>query len=163
VVSVESGREMLDAVAARIGSADVVLFAAAVADFRPEDAAPAKVKREGRSALDLPLVANPDVAAETRSARKPGAVVVGFALETEGLVENAKKKLASKGFDLVVANPANEAGAGFEADTNRVTLIGTDGEAQPLPLLDKDVVAEAVLDRVETLLDGRLDRRGMGR
>jgi phosphopantothenoylcysteine decarboxylase/phosphopantothenate--cysteine ligase len=155
VVRVESGREMLDAVATRIGAADVVLFAAAVADFRPEDAASSKLKREGRSGLDVQLVANPDVAAETRGARKPGAVVVGFALETEGLVENAKKKLAAKGFDLVVANPANEAGAGFEVDTNRVTLVGVDGHAESLPLLDKDAVAEAVLDRVESLLGSR--------
>jgi phosphopantothenoylcysteine decarboxylase/phosphopantothenate--cysteine ligase len=155
VVSVESGREMMDAVASRIGAADVVLFAAAVADFRPEDAASSKVKREGKSELDVRLVANPDVAAETRGARRAGAVVVGFALETEGLVENARKKLAAKGFDLVVANPANEAGAGFEADTNRVTLIGTDGSAESLPLLDKDAVAEAVLDRVEALLGAR--------
>jgi len=155
LVRVESGREMLDAVAARIGRADIVLFAAAVADFRPENAKPTKVKREGRSGLDVQLVANPDVAVETRASRKDGAMVVGFALETEALVENARKKLAAKGFDLVVANPAGEAGAGFEADTNRVTLIGSDGEAEALPLMDKDAVAEAVLDRVAGLLAKR--------
>jgi phosphopantothenoylcysteine decarboxylase/phosphopantothenate--cysteine ligase len=155
VVSVESAREMLDAVRARIGAADLVLFAAAVADFRPDDPASSKVKREGRSELGVTLVPNPDIAVETRSARKEGAVVVGFALETEGLVENARKKMAAKGFDLVVANPANEAGAGFEADTNRVTLIGSDGTTEALPTLDKDEVAETVLDRVEALVRGR--------
>ena len=155
VVRVESGLEMLDAVASRIGQADVVFFAAAVADFRPEARSAAKVKREGRSALGLELVANPDVAQETRAARKPGARIVGFALETEALVENAQKKLAAKGFDLVVANPAGEAGVGFEADANRVTLVDGDGAVEALPLMDKEALAEAVLDRVQGLLEKR--------
>ncbi|MDE2772298.1 MAG: bifunctional phosphopantothenoylcysteine decarboxylase/phosphopantothenate--cysteine ligase CoaBC [Gemmatimonadota bacterium] len=155
VVRVESGLEMLDAVASRIGQADVVLFAAAVADFRPESQSAAKVKREGRSALGLELVANPDVAQETRAARKPGARVVGFALETEALVENAKKKLVAKGFDLVVANRAGEAGVGLEADANRVTLVDGEGSVEALPLMDKEALAEAVLDRVQALLEKR--------
>ena len=156
VVRVETGLEMRDAVATRIGAADVVLFAAAVADFRPVEARAAKVKRsEGGPSLDLHMVANPDVAAETRAARKPGAVVVGFALETEALVENARRKLAAKGFDLVVANPAGVAGAGFECDTNLVTLVGPDGANEALPSMDKDAVADAVLDRVEALLSAR--------
>jgi len=154
VVSVESARDMLAAVAECIGEADVVVFAAAVADFRPAVEQAAKVKREGRAEVDLQLVANPDIAAETRAARKPGAVAVGFALETEGLVENAGKKMEAKGFDLVVANPASEADAGFEADTNRVTMVGRDGRTEALALMDKDTVAEVVLDRVEALLSG---------
>jgi phosphopantothenoylcysteine decarboxylase/phosphopantothenate--cysteine ligase len=156
VVRVETALQMRDAVARRIGEADVVLFAAAVADFRPEDERTTKMKRsETGGALDVHLVANPDVAAETRSARKPGAVVVGFALETDGLVENARKKLTAKGFDLVVANPAGVPGAGFESETNQVTLIGPQGDPEALPLMDKDAVADAVLDRVEALLAGR--------
>lgn len=155
VVRVESAVEMKDAVAGRIGAADVVLFAAAVADFRPQDPKGAKVKRaDVGAALAVHLVANPDVAADTRSARKPGAVVVGFALETEGLVENARKKLDAKGFDFVVANPAGVEGAGFESETNEVTLVGRDG-AEALPRMDKDRVADAVLDRVEALLAAR--------
>ena len=156
VVRVETAREMLGEVAARIGAADVVFFAAAVADFRPEQARPSKAKRdESGGTLDIHLVANPDVAAETRSARKPGSVVVGFALETDDLVRNAKTKLADKGLDLVVANRAGEEDAGFEADTNRVTLVGPQGEPEALPLMDKDAVAESVLDRVEALLEAR--------
>jgi phosphopantothenoylcysteine decarboxylase/phosphopantothenate--cysteine ligase len=156
VVRVETAVQMRDAVARRIGEADVVLFAAAVADFRPDDERAAKMKRsETGGALDVHLVANPDVATETRSARKPGAVVVGFALETDGLVENARKKLTAKGFDLVIANPAGVPGAGFESETNQVTLIGPQGDAEPLPLMDKDAVADAVLDRVEALLAER--------
>lgn len=156
VVRVETAREMLGEVAARIGAADVVFFAAAVADFRPEQARPSKAKRdESGGTLDIHLVANPDVAAETRSARKPGSVVVGFALETDDLVRNAMTKLADKGLDLVVANRAGEEDAGFEADTNRVTLVGPQGEPEALPLMDKDAVAESVLDRVEALLEAR--------
>jgi phosphopantothenoylcysteine decarboxylase/phosphopantothenate--cysteine ligase len=153
VIKVETALQMRDAVARRIGEADVVLFAAAVADFRPEDERAAKVKRsEAGGALDVHLIANPDVAAETRPARKPGAVVVGFALETDGLVENARKKLSAKGFDLVVANPAGVPGAGFESETNQVTLVGPHGDPEPLPMMDQDAVAAAVLDRVEALL-----------
>src|SRR5262245_27035708 len=153
IVRVETAVQMRDAVLRRIGDADVVLFAAAVADFRPEDERASKVKRsEAGGALDVHLVANPDVAAETRAARKPGAVVVGFALETDGLVENARQKLAAKGFDLVVANPAGVPGAGFESETNQVTLIGPGGDPEPLPRMEKDAVADVVLDRVEALL-----------
>ena len=156
VVRVETGIEMRDQVALRIGAADVVLFAAAVADFRPEDTRPSKMKRaDSGPALDVRLVANPDVAVDTRAARKPGAVVVGFALETEALVENARRKLEAKGFDLIVANPAGVQGAGFEADTNQVTLIARGSEPESLPLMDKDAVADAVLDRVEALLAAR--------
>ena len=156
VVGVETGFQMRDAVVERIGAADVVLFAAAVADFRPQGAHGSKLKRtDAGPSLDVHLVANPDVAAETRSARKPGAVVVGFALETEAMIENARRKLIAKGFDLVVANPADVPGAGFEADTNQVTLIAAQGEPEALPMMDKDAVADAVLDRVEALLVSR--------
>lgn len=156
VVRIDTAVEMRDAVAAHIGSADVVLFAAAVADFRPEEARLAKVKRSGEgSSLDLHMVANPDVAVDTRSARKPGAFVVGFALETEDLVENACLKLESKGFDLVVSNPAGVVGAGFESDTNQVTIVGPDGATEVLPSMGKDAVADAVLDRVDALLSAR--------
>ncbi len=156
VVRIDTAVEMRDAVAGRIGSADVVLFAAAVADFRPEEAQLSKVKRSGgESSLDLHMVANPDVAVETRSARKTGAFVVGFALETEDLVENARLKLESKGFDLVVANPAGVVGAGFESDTNQVTMVGPDGATEVLASMDKDAVADAVLDRVDALLSAR--------
>ena len=156
VVRVDTAVAMRDAVAARIGSADVVLFAAAVADFRPEEPRSAKVKRSvAGSSFDLHMVANPDVAVETRSARKPGAFVVGFALETEALVENARLKLEAKGFDLVVSNLAGVVGAGFEADTNQVTLVGLDGAAEELPSMDKDAVAETVLDRVDALMSAR--------
>jgi phosphopantothenoylcysteine decarboxylase/phosphopantothenate--cysteine ligase len=153
LVRVETAREMHDAVAARIGEADVSVFAAAVADFRPADPAGRKVKREETGPeLAVSLTENPDVAGDTRGARKAGAVAVGFALETDDLIANAKRKLAAKGFDLLVANDATQEGAGFGVATNRVTILGADGTADELPLQSKDSVAEALLDRIEVML-----------
>lgn len=155
VVRVETAREMLEAVEARIGEADVALFAAAVADYRPTEAAAEKIKRgETGETLELCLTRNPDVAGGTAGARKGGSVVVGFALETDDLVNNATRKLEAKGFDLVVANDAGEEGAGFDVETNRVTLLAPGAEPEALPLLSKDAVAEEVLDRVARLRGG---------
>ncbi len=149
VVRVETAVEMKAAVASRLREADASIFAAAVADFRPEEPRARKVKRdEEGDELRLALIANPDVAGDTRDARKPGSVAVGFALETDDLVAHAGRKLAAKGFDLIVANDATEEGAGFEVDTNRVTLLSSDGEPEALPLQSKHEVAETVLDRI---------------
>jgi phosphopantothenoylcysteine decarboxylase/phosphopantothenate--cysteine ligase len=155
VVQVQTAAEMHDAVAARIGAADVTLFAAAVADYRPASSKAGKIKREkaGRE-LTIALAANPDIALETGSARKPGSVTVGFALETGDLLENAQKKLDEKGFDLVVANDATEEGAGFEIDTNRVTVLVPGAAPEELPLMSKHDVAEEILDHVGRLLVG---------
>jgi phosphopantothenoylcysteine decarboxylase/phosphopantothenate--cysteine ligase len=146
---------MRDAVAARIAAADVLVMAAAPADYQPVERAPGKLKKTG-AARALALRETPDILVTTRGGRRTGAVVVGFALETDDLLANARKKLDGKGLDMVVLNAANEPGAGFAVDTNRVTIV-TRGAAEPeqLPLLDKRDVAEAILDRVEVLLDGR--------
>jgi phosphopantothenoylcysteine decarboxylase/phosphopantothenate--cysteine ligase len=153
VVRVETATEMRDAVAERIGGADVTVFAAAVADYRPAEARAQKVKREAAGeSLAVALEANPDIAQTTRDARRPGSISIGFALETTDLVANATKKLASKGFDLIVANDATEEGAGFEVATNRVTILARGREPEALPLLSKDDVAEEVLDRATGLL-----------
>jgi phosphopantothenoylcysteine decarboxylase/phosphopantothenate--cysteine ligase len=153
VVRVETAVEMKEAVAARLGEADVSIFAAAVADFRPDEARARKVKRsEEGGAMSLSLMANPDVAGDTREARKPGSVVVGFALETEDLVAQAGRKLEAKAFDLIVANDALAEGAGFEVETNRVTLLSAESEPEVLPLRSKHEVAEVVLDRIGTRL-----------
>jgi phosphopantothenoylcysteine decarboxylase/phosphopantothenate--cysteine ligase len=154
VVSVESAAEMYEAVRERIGEADVCVFAAAVADYRPAAAETGKIKRQkAGSELTVKLAATPDIAREAGSARKPGSVVVGFALETHDLLANAKKKLDEKGFDLVVANDATLEGSGFDVDTNRVTILGHDRDPEELPLLAKDEVAEVLLDRVALLLE----------
>jgi phosphopantothenoylcysteine decarboxylase/phosphopantothenate--cysteine ligase len=152
-IAVETAQEMLDAVEGVIPSADVSIFAAAVADFRPEASFERKVKRgETEGSLTLRLTANPDIAARTRPLRKSGSVAVGFALETHDLLANARRKLEAKGFDLLVANHATEAGAGFEVDTNRVTLLAAGGGLEELPLQSKDDVAEAILDRIASAL-----------
>lgn len=160
LVRVETAAEMHDAVAARIGDADVSVFAAAVADYRPTDARPQKVKREAAGeSLAVALAANPDIAQATKGARRPGSVSVGFALETTDLVANASRKLEAKGFDLVVANDATEEGAGFEVLTNRVTILARGRAPEELPLLSKDDVAEEILDRVTPLLQAAAGSR----
>ena len=154
LVRVESTDEMCEAVRAALPGADVLVMAAAPADFRPAQVAGHKIKKE-KAPESIALEGTPDILAATRDARRAGAVVVGFALETDDLLANARAKLERKGLDLIVANDAGEAGAGFEVDTNRVTLLGRDGDVQQLPLLTKREVGEAVLDRIEGLLDGR--------
>ncbi|HSH74075.1 MAG TPA: bifunctional phosphopantothenoylcysteine decarboxylase/phosphopantothenate--cysteine ligase CoaBC [Longimicrobiales bacterium] len=153
LIRVETAEQMHEAVGRLIGSADVSVFAAAVADYRAAAPEPDKIKREqAGSHPTIALAANPDIALETGSARKPGSLAVGFALETVELLANARKKLEAKGFDLVVANDPTEVGAGFEVETNRVTILERDGPARELPLMSKDDVAEEVLDRVGALL-----------
>jgi phosphopantothenoylcysteine decarboxylase/phosphopantothenate--cysteine ligase len=153
VVRVQTALEMRDKVAEALPGAHVTVFAAAVADYRPVQGQPDKVKRAHTGAeWSLGLVTNPDVAGETRALRRADAVTVGFALETSELLSNARAKLAAKGFDLLVANDAGAQGSGFEVDTNQVSLLWKEGREETLPLLTKDEVAEEILDRVAALL-----------
>jgi phosphopantothenoylcysteine decarboxylase/phosphopantothenate--cysteine ligase len=153
VVHVESTAELQSAVEIALPSADVLLMAAAPADYRPVRSATAKTPR-GEGAIQVAFEPTSDILLATRDARKPGAIVVGFALETGEAVSKARAKLRRKHLDLVVANDAAEPGAGPEVETNRVTLVAPDGESA-LPLLSKDEVAEAILDRVADLLARR--------
>ena len=154
VLTVGTAREMLECVSEHLPEADVSVFASAVADYGPADPSAEKLKRtDVGPEMILTLAENPDVAGETRAVRKTGSVSVGFALETKSLLENARAKLEAKGFDLIVANEAEAEGAGFEVDTNRVVLLGADGETEELPLLTKDEVAEVILDRVSGLVE----------
>ena len=156
VIRVETAREMFDQVSGSLPEVDVSIFASAVSDFRPVDAAQGKLKRaEVGPELALRLIENPDVAGETRERRKEGSVVVGFALETEALLENGQKKLETKDFDLLDATAATEKRAGFEVETNRVTLLTDGGPSEELPLMSKNEVAEIILDRVTRLLESR--------
>ncbi len=154
VVRVESTEEMARAVGDALPSADVLIMAAAPADFRAADPAPSKIKK-GREAPTIALAAATDVLAETALRRRHGAIVVGFALETDDVLPNARKKLESKALDLIVVNDAREEGAGFAVDTNRVTLISRAGDEERLALMPKRELADALLDRVVRLLDGR--------
>lgn len=151
LVHVETTVEMRDAVDTALVGADALVMAAAPADFRVAAPATQKIKKEGGAPM-MQLADNPDILKSTIPSRTPGTVVVGFALETQDVVGQARAKLAAKQLDLVVANDATEEGAGFGGDTNRVTLVGRDGAAESLPLMTKAEVAEAILDRVETLL-----------
>jgi len=154
VVHVESTAQMEQAVREALPVADALIMAAAPADFTVR--APANQKLKKREMPDaLSLVGAPDILLQTREARSARAVVVGFALETEQLETEARRKLTEKGLDLVVANDATEVGAGFASTTNRVTLIDAAGRIDALPLMSKRDVAEAILDRVEVLRRGR--------
>jgi len=154
VVHVESTEEMHDAVRAELASSDVLVMAAAPADFRPTHAAAGKIKK-ARRPDSIALENTGDILATTRDARKKGAVIVGFALETDDVMRHAREKLAAKALDLIVVNDAREEGAGFGVDTNRVTILSPSAEPAVLPLLSKPDVADAVLDRVEEILNGR--------
>ena len=151
---VETTDEMQRAVARGLARADVLVMAAAPADFRPADVAEGKLKKANAPA-GIPLDPTPDILRSTIGARRPGTIVVGFALETDDVLKNGTDKLAAKALDLIVVNDAREAGAGFDVDTNRVTLLTPDGRTQALPLLSKREVADALLDRIEALLRER--------
>jgi phosphopantothenoylcysteine decarboxylase/phosphopantothenate--cysteine ligase len=148
---VESTADLASAVEAAVPKADVLIMAAAPADYRPAKPAAAKQSR-GQGDVTLALEPTPDVLASTVGHRKPGAVIVGFALETGNAISRAREKLSRKQLDLIVVNDALEPGAGFEVETNRVTLLGRDGSVAELPLASKHEVAHAILDAVEARL-----------
>lgn len=148
---VESTQEMEDAVRGELSAADLLVMAAAPADFRPSNPSDGKRPRSD-GALAIPMEPTGDVLDATRGARKPGSTVVGFALETGDALAKGLAKLERKGLDLIVVNDALEPGAGFEKDTNRVALLSRDGTRQILPLQSKREVADAILDRVEQTL-----------
>lgn len=153
-IDVVTAEQMHGAVLAAIEDADALIMAAAVADFRPKSRTEGKLKKQ-QGAPELQLEATVDILSEVgQHRRKSGrpAALVGFAAESEALTENARQKLQDKGLDLIVANDISAEDAGFAVDTNRVTLIDTEGAMQELPLLSKVEVAERVLERVEDLL-----------
>jgi phosphopantothenoylcysteine decarboxylase / phosphopantothenate---cysteine ligase len=153
-IGVVSSRDMHNAVERVLPQADALVMAAAPSDFRPSNPASNKIKKESGAPV-IELEAADDILASTIDARKKGAVVVGFALETENLIANAKSKLEKKRLDMIVANDATEEGAGFHTDTNRVTFLTPDGKREALPLIKKIELAEVILDRIETMLNGR--------
>jgi len=152
-VPVRTAAEMHDAIIARLDETDVLLMAAAVADYRPARMAEQKIKKQD-GALTLELERTVDIlaaVAERRAGSRDDKVIVGFAAETENLLENARDKLVRKRLDLLVANDVSASDSGFEVATNRVTLLTPDGGQESLPLLRKEEVAERILDRVAAL------------
>jgi phosphopantothenoylcysteine decarboxylase/phosphopantothenate--cysteine ligase len=153
VVKVRSAAEMHQAVMARSADMDVVVMAAAVADYMPADRAKQKVAKSGET-LTLVLKRTPDILGDLgqrRMTKGGGPLLVGFAAETENVVANAASKRERKHADLIVANDVSRADAGFDVDTNAVTIVGPDG-AEPLPLQSKSRIAAEILNRVEKLL-----------
>ncbi len=148
---IDSTRELEAAVRAELPAADVLVMAAAPADYRPSSPSESKRSRvEG--ALAIPMEPTEDILGATKGQRKKGSVIVGFALETGDALAKGLAKLERKNLDLIVVNDALEPGAGFEKDTNRVALLGRDGSRRILPLQSKREVAEAILDEVEKSL-----------
>jgi phosphopantothenoylcysteine decarboxylase / phosphopantothenate---cysteine ligase len=151
-VRVESAEEMHDAVVARAPTADAVIMAAAVADFRPKAVAPEKLKKRD-GVPEIVLEPTVDILAALGRAKHDRQVIVGFAAETEHVRENAAAKLTAKNVDMMVANDVSAADAGFEVDTNQAVLLRADGAVEETPLVSKEALAGMVLDRVAEMLD----------
>ncbi len=160
-VDVQTAEEMLQAVLAALPQADALVMAAAVADFRPVQAAIHKIKKEN-GAPEILLESTPDIlraVAQAKAEHGWPRVSVGFAAESQDLIENAAAKLKNKKLDLIVANDISASDAGFGADANRVVLLYPDGRADALPLMSKDQVAEIVMQRVVELLEANQSTR----
>jgi phosphopantothenoylcysteine decarboxylase/phosphopantothenate--cysteine ligase len=127
----------------------VVIKAAAVADYRPAAVSSSKIKKK-EGPLTIELVRNPDIVSEI-GRQKGDRILVGFAMESENLVENAKAKLAAKKMDMIVANDLTQEGAGFQTDTNIIQILDRDGGIEALPLMDKGDVANRILDRIRAM------------
>ena len=163
LVRVTTAQEMFRAALNQASGVDLVLKAAAVADYRPETAARGKVKKETLRArarragsrdgsILMKLVPNPDILEEVGRRRKPGQVLVGFAAETDALTANAVQKLKRKNLDLIVANRIGGPGEGFGGETNRAVAIDRDGRRTEIPLMTKTAMAGVVLDLAERFL-----------
>jgi phosphopantothenoylcysteine decarboxylase/phosphopantothenate--cysteine ligase len=156
LIKVESADEMAKAVKKAWKNCDVLLMAAAVADYRPVERSSQKIKK-AKGGWSLQLEKTEDIVSDV-SKKKDGKIVVGFALETEDGEKRAKKKLVDKRLDLICLNNPLEEGAGFGGDTNRITLIDHEGRSESLPLMPKWEVAGKILDRVESLMEK--DKKG---
>ncbi len=152
-IPVETALEMREAVLAAFDEADAVIKAAAVADYRPKERVAQKIKKQDGSLL-LELVRNPDILKELGE-KKTHQLLVGFAAETEHVLEYARGKLAKKNLDFIVANDVSRQDAGFSADTNRVAIIARDGSCTEHPLMSKRQLADIILDHVAAALPGR--------
>ncbi len=163
IVRVETALEMADAVLSRSDQADFVFAAAAVSDYRPDEIVEQKIKKSGGAAT-LTLTQTTDILAALGRRKPAGQTLVGFAAETEHLLDHAKRKLESKNLNWIVANDVTQQGAGFDGDTNIVTLLGRNGQEIALPLMTKREVAERILDAVGTYPGSFLtDPPGTGR
>jgi phosphopantothenoylcysteine decarboxylase/phosphopantothenate--cysteine ligase len=157
-VDVETAAELAEALGREFDSADVLVMAAAPADFRPRHAAGEKIHRESADKLELDLEPTDDILAALGERRRKGQTIVGFAAETSHGVERAREKLDRKGVDAIVLNDVSRSEIGFESDENEVVIVERSGEHQ-IPLAPKEGVADAILDRVEALRSTPAARR----
>ncbi len=153
IIRIESAENLLETMSEQAPLQDIIIQAAAVADYRPLYKADQKIKKKKGQEMILTLVENPDVAREVGKMKKPGQTLVGFAAETNRVQENAKEKLDKKNLDLIVANDVTVAGAGFNTDTNIATLISKKGIAE-YPLMSKRKLADIILDTVLEIRKG---------
>jgi phosphopantothenoylcysteine decarboxylase/phosphopantothenate--cysteine ligase len=154
ILAVQTAKQMLDAILNESAAAEVLIMAAAVADFRPKQIAGNKMKkRDGIPQIELEATEDIlEAVAQRRSDKRP-CIVVGFAAESHDLLENAGEKLRSKKLDLLVANDISSKDAGFGVETNRVTLLYPDGKQEPLPLMSKTEVADSIIERLAAQLE----------
>jgi phosphopantothenoylcysteine decarboxylase/phosphopantothenate--cysteine ligase len=150
-IVVSDAREMHDAIAERFEDCQIVIMAAAVADFRPQDVLTEKITKRKNGSYVLEMEKNPDILRELGE-KKNNHILVGFAAETSELMEHAEEKLHEKNLDLIVANDVTQPGAGFGVDTNRVKILDAGGKTRSVPLLSKDEVAHIILDHVVRLV-----------
>ncbi len=143
-IQVRTAIQMKEAVAKATAQTDVLIMAAAVADYQPKSVAKAKIKKKEAAGLTLELIRTPDILTEV----KGNFLKVGFAAESQDIVANAKQKLEKKQLDIIIANDITDASSGFGVDTNKVTLIDRDGKVENLPLLTKREVADRILDKI---------------
>ena len=156
IISVETADQMCQETIKIYPTMDLVIMAAAVADYRPKDFSGQKIKKKEDN-ITISLVKNPDILAKMGE-NKGSTILVGFAAETEDLLRNAQKKLKEKNLDLIIANDVTQSGAGFESNTNIVTLIFSDGTYEKLPQMGKELLAHKILDKVVGLGNKKSDQ-----
>lgn len=152
-IDVTTATEMLDASISNYADADVAVFCAAVADYRAENTARHKIKREEKDELTIRLVKNPDIAAELGKLKSPAQINVGFALETDHEEANAEKKMMKKNLDIVILNSLRDKGAGFYGDNNKITIFGPLDNKKEYPLLSKRECATHIVDAISEIFN----------
>ena len=150
-VKIDTTHQMREAVLADFDDADIIIKAAAVADYRPKTVAANKIKKTDDDFV-IELERNPDILKELGSLKKPNQVLVGFAAETQNLLQYAQSKLEKKNLDFIVANDVSKPGAGFQGDTNIIKILSRDGSIEELPLMTKRELSAIIMDRAETKL-----------
>ena len=147
-------QEMLEKINLYFDDADVLIKAAAPSDYKPTHFSDKKIKKEiGKDIMEIDFEKNPDIAAYFGAKKKKNQLIVGFAAETDDLLENASKKIQTKNLDFIIANDVTMEGAGFEVDTNIVSIIYKDGTIENLPIMEKSELAKIIIDRIKNILE----------